>query len=111
MKKHFYTHLVEIDTIRLELDRLSIQSAEREELIMIIHESLHHVVIDLVLTELTSSDRKLFLSYVMQGCHDEIWILLEQKIEKPEEKMRNAIKSFVIELHRDIEDLQKEASE
>ncbi|MBP9691435.1 hypothetical protein KBD81_05140 [Candidatus Woesebacteria bacterium] len=111
MSKHFYTHLIEIDSIHTRLERLPMHSTEREELIMLVHESLHHVVLDVVLTKLTSTEGKQFLSHVTHGCHDEIWLLLSSKIEDPETEIKNAITAFISELHADIEELDKETLE
>lgn len=110
MKNHFYTHLVEIDTIEARLQELPIEDHERHELILIIHETIHHVVIDTVMTELSEEDKQRFLQHIQSEDHPSIWSLLKEKIQDIEEKIKTAITKHTSVLHEDIDEVQREHS-
>jgi len=110
MKKHFYTHLIEIDTIYTELETLPIQRHEKDELVEIVHSTIHHVVIDIVLSELPEEDKKTFLSHIHREDHDSIRKLLKEKTQGTEMKIKNAVEKLIKELHQDIEEIKKEHS-
>ncbi len=107
MKKHFYTHLVEIETIYTELEALPMHKHEKDELVEIVHSTIHHVVIDTVLSELPEEDKKTFLSHVHAENHDSIWGLLKEKIEKSEEKIKQAVEQLKKDFHQDIDEIKK----
>ena len=107
MKKHFYTHLIEIDTIYTELESLPIHKHEKDELVEIVHSTIHHVVIDTVLTELPEEDRKTFLTHIHAEDHDSIWKLLK-KVDQSEDKIKKAIEKLKKEFHHDIDEIKKE---
>ncbi len=108
MKKQFYTHLIEIDSIHTELETIPLEKHEKDELVAIVHSTIHHVIIETVLSELPEEDGKLFLSHVTEEKHDSVWELLKQKIEGVEGKITKAIENLKTELHQDIDEVKKE---
>ena len=102
MKKHFYTHLIEIDSLFISLDLLDMKKEEREELMLIIESTVHHAVVDVVLTELSHNDKKVFLSHLAHGKHDDIWTLLKAKTKNIEDKIHKAAHSVKESFHKDI---------
>lgn len=110
MKKHFYTHLIEIDSVYTELDTLPLHKHEKDELIEIVHSTIHHVVIDTILSELTEEDKKTFLNHIHAENHDAIWKLLNEKTQESEKKIRLSIENLKKELHQDIDETRKKHS-
>lgn len=108
MKKHFYTHIIEIDSVFTELDLMDLKKGERTELILIIESSVHHMVLDTVLSALSEKDKKIFLTHLATDNHGEIWKLLQEKVRKPEEKIRKAVDKLKREFHSDIQKAKKE---
>jgi hypothetical protein len=104
MSKHFYSHIVDIESIHTELNALDMSHEERLELILILESSIHHVVIDRVLSELSEEDKKIFLSHLMSDKHDEIWKLLNEKVDKIEEKIKKEVADLKKEIHEDIKE-------
>lgn len=102
MKKHFYHHLITIDTLHVSLGELDLTLSEKQELLDLIEDHIHHTVFDTVLSELNEDDKKLFLSYVSQEKHDDIWTMLKEKIVDSEEKIIQAVESLKKELHEDV---------
>jgi hypothetical protein len=72
MKKHFYSHLIRLDSVHISLNDLELTVEERNELIGIMDSSIHHVILDTILSELSSYDKKLFLTHLHSQKHDEI---------------------------------------
>jgi len=102
--KHFYHHLIEIDSIHLALDELELDPEEKQDLIIIVDDNIHHTVLDTVLSELKNSDKKAFLALVLAEDHGEIWHLLSEKMENAEDKIKKAVNSLVAKLHEDIQE-------
>jgi hypothetical protein len=107
MIRHFYTHIVETETISLELDALDLKSHEKEHLERLVEAQIHHVVVDTVLTELPEEDKKTFLEQMHTKNYDKVWKLLNAKIDKAEEKIKKAAQDITKELLKDIKDLKK----
>ncbi len=107
MKKHFYTHLIEIDTIYTELESLPIHKHEKKELVEIVHSTIHHVVIDTVMTDLSEEDKKTFLSHVHVEDHESVWKLLKKRSQESEKKIIKAVQTLQNELLQDIKDITK----
>lgn len=103
--KHFYSHLIDTTAIILELTDMDMSSKERLHLIALVESNLHHVIIDVILSHLKDGDKKEFLLHLSLDNHDEIWKLLNSKIEKVEEKIKKAAEDLKKELHEDIKDL------
>lgn len=107
MKKHFYSHIVEINLLEVEIDNLNLSKHEREHLYTIIHSSLHHTVLDTILSELSESNKKKFLMHIASDDHAKIWLHLKENISYVEEKIKNATGKLLREFHRDIKKLKK----
>lgn len=102
MKKHFYHHLITIDSIYGALDDLDLTVEERKELIDIAESGIHHLIVDTILTELSEEDKKIFLTNMADENHDELWKHIKGKIDKTEEKIQIAVDGLLVDLHKDI---------
>jgi hypothetical protein len=107
MKKYFYSHIVEIKSVEEALAALELDAQERDELIVIVESSIHHIVIDLVLTELPHEDKRLFLKHLNDDEHENIWRFLSMRIERLEDRIKEAVNSYKKELHEDIKEAHK----
>jgi|SRR3989344_4949878 len=108
MKKYFFSHLIEIESITLELDKLDLTSGQKIHLANLIDSSLHHTILDAVLSELSKEDKKLFLKYIHENDHNKIWQFLNEKVENIEEKIKKAANGLVDEMHKDIKKIKAE---
>lgn len=102
MDKHFFSHLIEISTLEVEIDNMSMEEYEKDELKKLIHESIYHKVLDAILSELSEEDKKVFLKHLISDEHDKIWNLVNNKIENIEEKIKKTADEIKHELHHDI---------
>lgn len=103
-KKHFYTHIIDTSTLSLELGEMDLTSEERKHLISLVDSNIHQTILDLVLSELSEEDKKIFLMHVAASDHDKIWKFLKEKTENIEEKIKKAADDLKNELHKDIKE-------
>lgn len=107
--KQFYTHLVEIESLIVELNKLELSDEERSHLASLVDSSLHHTILDVVLSQLDEDDKRVFLNHLEKNEHDKIWKLLNQKVDKIEEKIKMAADDLTKQLHKDIKEAKKES--
>ncbi len=106
MSKHFYSYIVNIESITIELNNLQLSSDEKKELILLINSNVHHAVLDTVLSELSKEDKKTFLKHLSKDKHEKIWELLRNKVDKAEEKIKKTAEDLLEEFRRDIKNLK-----
>lgn len=105
--RYFYTHLIEIESIVTELDKLDLAPEQKNHLTNLIDSSLHHTVLDAVLSELPLSDKRVFLNHLKEDDHSQIWQFLNGKIDNIEEKIKKAASELKLELHQDLKEAAK----
>ena len=105
-KKYFYTHIIDTSTLSLELGDMDLTQQERVHLISLIDSSIHHEILDLILSELKPSDKKTFLAHLASEDHDKVWKFLNQKVDNIEEKIKKTAEDLKKELHKDIREVK-----
>lgn len=103
-KKYFYTHIIDTSTLSLELGDMDLTQQERAHLISLIDSSIHHEILDLILSELNPEDKKTFLTHLASEDHDKVWKFLNEKVENIEEKIKKTAEDLKQELHKDIKE-------
>lgn len=98
----FYSHLIKIDSIILELDKMDLSEEEKLHLAKLVDSTLHHTILDALLSELSESDKRIFTQHLNSGNHDKIWKFLNDKIEGVEEKIKKTAEDLKKELHQDL---------
>ncbi|MDP3988574.1 MAG: hypothetical protein Q8P80_05535 [Candidatus Levybacteria bacterium] len=106
MKKYFYSHIVDVQLITIELDKLELSTEEKKELVSIIESSINHSVLDTILSELSEDDKKIFLTHLSKDEHEKIWEVLKSKVENIEGKIKKAADDLKEELYNDIKKLK-----
>lgn len=107
MKKQFYGHLIEIEELVIELDELDLSKEQKIHLTGLIDSSLHHTILDAVLSELSEPDKKDFVNHLMEDDHEKIWKFLNEKVDNVEEKIKKSANELKKELHRDLKESKK----
>ena len=102
--KNFYTHLIELESIIVELDKLNLSEEQKHHLASLIDSSLHHTILDAILSELNETDKRVFLKHVHDGDNDKIWQFLNGKVENIEDKIKKAADDLKMELHKDLKE-------
>jgi hypothetical protein len=104
MIKHFYSFIVETDSLFLEIDSLTISENEKKHLKSLAESHIHHGVLDGILSELTHDGKKEFLKHLNTRDHEKIWKFLNNNIVKAEEKIQKITNSIKSELLRDLKE-------
>lgn len=103
---HFYNDIVEMETLIIELDTLDISPQQKQHLIKIAEDTLHHTILDLVLSELSEEDKHIFLKNHAENDHDKIWNHLKEKINNIELKIKATSELLTKELHTDLKEIK-----
>jgi len=104
MKKAFYSHLIDTSSISLALGDMELTQEERIHLISLVESSLHHAVLDMILSELNEGDREEFVKQLADEDDEKIWNFLNEKIDNIEKKIRNTAEELKKEPHKDIKE-------
>ena len=108
MLKHFYSFIIETDTLFMEIDSLQISDGEKEHLKSLAESRIHHSVLDTILSELNLEDKKMFLEHMESKNADKIWSFLHDKVEDVEEKIKQVAHEIKKELHKDLREAKSE---
>jgi hypothetical protein len=105
--KHFYSHLIEIHEIYLNISEIDLEDSERSHLLSLAEANIHATVINTVLPELSEEDKKIFLKNLVANNHDETWKHLLTKAQNIETKLSKSLQELKKELLKDIEEAKK----
>lgn len=103
MKKTFYEHLIEVESIEIELSALDLTETEKNDLMHHVHSSIHYKVLDVALSELPEEHKKTFLEHLQNDRHPEAWEHLLRNTEGIEEKIKEVSRALVSEFAKDIQ--------
>lgn len=104
MVKHFYSFIVETETLFLEIDSLEISDHEKSHLKSLAESHIHHTVIDTILSELEGEDKKQFIAHLNTKNHEDLWNFLHSKIVDVEDKIKIAARVIHHELLKDVKE-------
>lgn len=102
--KYFYTNLVEISDIYLDLGEIELSPDERVHLIALAQANIHSIVIHIVLSNLPSEEKKVFLKNLVSTNHEATWKHLKDNVSNIEEKIKESINEAKEELRKDIKE-------
>ncbi len=103
----FYTHLIEIESVIEELDKMDLSKEEKMHLAQLLDSSLHHTILDAIFSQLTEEDKKTFVAYLQENEHKKIWKFLQEKIDDVEDKIKKVAKDLKDNLHKDLKEAKK----
>ncbi|MBI2337793.1 hypothetical protein HYU95_01285 [Candidatus Daviesbacteria bacterium] len=88
----------------MELDKLNLSLDQKAHLSTLIDSSLHHTVLDAVLSELSPEDKKVFLNHLKEDDKGKIWQFLNEKVDNIEDKIKKAAEDLKSEMHKDLKE-------
>lgn len=104
---YFYSHLIEIESLTVKLEELDLTTEQRLHLALLVDSTIHHEILDLILSKLGDQDRKIFLERLKLDAGDEKMIeFLNSRMENIEDQIRNTAKKLKEDLHEDIKTAQ-----
>lgn len=104
MTVYFYSKLINTDSIVAALNELNLTDDQRAHLLGVVASSLHHAILDAILSELSEEDKHAFLQHLTEDDHKKIWDFLNEKVDKIEEKILQTAEGLKKQLHQDIEE-------
>lgn len=108
MTKIFYDHLTISEEITVELDKYKLDHQEREEIIQLVDENIHHRVLDIILTHLPKEKHHDFLTKFHSAPHDSnLLAYLKKEVENIEEFIICEAKKVKAEILREFKRAQK----
>ena len=108
IKQQFYSQIIETDSLTVALQSLDLNEDEHKHLEMLIESTIHHEIIDAILSELSEEDKKVFLRHLASDNHEKIWDHLMDKVDTVEEKIKKVADDLKKEIHKDIEETRDE---
>lgn len=100
--KYFYSHLIEIESVISELDKMELSNEEKMHLATLLDSSLHHTILDAILSELGDQEKQVFLTSLNENDHVKIWGFLNEKVDNIEDKIKKAAEDLKIEIRKDL---------
>lgn len=105
--KKFYSHLIEIESITIELDKIGLAEYEKHELAGLIDSNIHNVVMDAIFSKLSESDKRNFAEIASSKDHKKIWDFLNSKTDDVEEQIKKASEDLKEKLKGDISEASR----
>lgn len=103
----FYSHIITIQSLIVKLDQMGLSEQERLHLAHLLDSTLHHTVLEVVLSELSEQDKVTFVKLHSRNDNEKIMEFLNSKVEKIEDKIKMAAEQLTKELHKDIADANR----
>ncbi len=104
----FYQKYIVIESLIEELHGMDLSNEERHHLSTLLDSSLHHAILDEILSNLSEPDKNVFLLKINQNPDDEkLMEFLNQRIENIEGKIRKVSNDLIKEMHKDIKEAKQ----
>lgn len=101
--KYFYSQYIVMESLIEELHKMDLSDEERYHLASLIDSSLHHVILNEILSNLSKEDKKLFLKLWSEDQGNEkLMEFLQNKVKGIEEKITKVSQDLIDKMHEDI---------
>lgn len=108
MPKIFYDHLTVTNEVIVELDKYKFDIAEREELIQLIDENIHHQVLNIILRNLPKEKHEEFLlAFHHKPSDPDLLVFLKKAVKDIEKIITDEANSVKKELLKEIKNAQR----
>lgn len=106
--RHFYSHIVEIESVLVSLDELELSDEQKKHLASLIDSTIHKTILDVILSKLSGEDKKQFLYQLNQNPGDrKLMEFLSQRIDNIEMEIKKVVKDLKNELHEDLKEARR----
>ncbi len=107
MINKIFAKYINTESILIEMNDLNLSNTERQHLASLVDSSMHHAILDEILSNLNSQDKKIFLQKVQSGDEEEIVDFLNKQVDNIEDKIKAVSEKLVKELHEDLKEAKK----
>lgn len=108
MNNYFYTHLIEFESIIVELDKMDLTDEQKLHLASLVDSSLHQTILNAIFSELSDADKRIFVQHLDKKDHEKIWRFLTEKVDRVEDKIKKAAEDLKKELQQDLRKAKKQ---
>lgn len=102
--KKFYSHLIEIESLTIELESMDLEDHQKHELATLLDANIHNVVMDAILSKLSDEDKRKFANIAHSEDHGKVWEFLKDKSEDIEGEIKKTANDFKKVLHNDLKE-------
>lgn len=103
----FYTHLLEINSLTVELNSLELKDDEKNHLANLIDSTFHNTILGCIFDKLEDKDKEIFLKMLSGSNHDKIWQFLNLKVKGIEGEIKKTGLQLKQKMHKDIKESKK----
>lgn len=107
MNNYFYTHLIKLESIIVELDKMDLTQEQKSHLASLVDSSLHQTILNAIFAELSDADKRIFVQHLDQKDHAKVWRFLTEKVDRVEDKIKKAAEELKHQLHKDLREAKK----
>ncbi len=105
MQHTFYYHLIDLTDIEVQLDKHQLKGEEKQELMMMVKETIHYQVVTEILTHLPEEHHEWFLAKYTKLPHEEGFLeKLKEKIEDIEDKIKAIVEKVKAEILLELQE-------
>lgn len=105
---HFYTRYIKIEAVIEELHSLDLNDKELVHLTQLLDSSLHHAILNEVLSHLNEVDKKQFVHLLSkQETEEKILEFLQSRIESIDQKIEKVAEDLVSQMHKDVKETKR----
>ncbi len=104
----FYSELIQIESVIIAMDELDLKDEHKSHLSKLVDSTVHHTIMELILSKLSKSDQVEFVKLYNQDPHNrEIIKFLNSKVAGIDQEIKQAAVKLKNELHEDIRESSK----
>lgn len=107
MKKYFYSHIIEVESLVIELDQLDFSDTEKQYLANLADDSLHTAIMDAILSKLPEHERRRVLEHVALEKHDKVWEIINEHVDQVEDLIKETAEEVKQNLKKDVKEARK----
>lgn len=102
---YFYSHLIKIESITVKLEEMGLSENQKIHLSSLLDSTIHHTVLDLILSKLSPEDKEAFLYKLKENPKDkQLLEFLNTRVDNIEEEIKQTVEKLKVELHEDIQE-------
>lgn len=103
--KHFYSHLIEIESVVVKLEELNLTEEQKMHLGALIDSTIHQSVLEMILSKLPESEKRIFIEKLQENSEDKKMMdFLQGKVDNIENEILQTVKELKKELNEDIKE-------